>query len=260
MSAQEREPLLLVHGFTDTARTWDALVPLLRDEHELIVPTLLGHSGGPPILPGMTSAREAMVDDLERVLDEAGAPTAHVVGNSLGGWLAFELAARGRARSVVALSPGGGWEHGSRAAKRTMRQFERTHAMGGLGARYADVIAARPGLRKLALRDVLAHPERVHPSTAAALIRGSVDCPMYAHWRTAVQDGKFRTELEGIDVRVRIAWGTKDRTLPRKDHGGFFHTMLPDAEWIELPDAGHLPQLDDPRLVARTILEVTRRR
>jgi pimeloyl-ACP methyl ester carboxylesterase len=83
---------------------------------------------------------------------------------------------------------------------------------------------------------------------------------MYAHWRTAVQDGTFRTELAGIDVPVRIAWGTKDRTLPRKDHSGFFRTMLPDAEWIELADAGHLPQLDDPPLVARAILEVTRRR
>jgi pimeloyl-ACP methyl ester carboxylesterase len=32
---------------------------------------------------------------------------------------------------------------------------------------------------------------------------------------------------------------------------------LPNAEWVELPDCGHLPQHDDPELVARTILEVT---
>ena len=39
-------------------------------------------------------------------MDEAGFETAHIVGNSLGGYLALQLAARGRARSVVALAPG----------------------------------------------------------------------------------------------------------------------------------------------------------
>ena len=42
-------------------------------------------------------------------MDAAGMATAHVAGNSLGGWLAFELARRGRARSVCAISPAGGW-------------------------------------------------------------------------------------------------------------------------------------------------------
>jgi pimeloyl-ACP methyl ester carboxylesterase len=46
---------------------------------------------------------------VERALDEAGFETAHVAGNSLGGYLALKLAERGRARSVVALPPGGGW-------------------------------------------------------------------------------------------------------------------------------------------------------
>ena len=51
-----------------------------------------------PIIP-------AQADAVEHTLDELGIDTTHIVGNSLGGWLAFELARRGRARSVVALSP-----------------------------------------------------------------------------------------------------------------------------------------------------------
>src|SRR3954468_21418228 len=99
------EPLLLVHGFTDTRATWTPLLPHLSEHHELLVPTLTGHRGGPPIPPGMTDPLATMADGLERVLDEAGHDKAHLVGNSLGGWLAFELAHRGRALSVVAISP-----------------------------------------------------------------------------------------------------------------------------------------------------------
>jgi pimeloyl-ACP methyl ester carboxylesterase len=57
---------------------------------------------------------DRVTDVLERDLDAAGISTAHIVGSSLGGWLAFELAARGRARSVVALAPAGGWQPGGR--------------------------------------------------------------------------------------------------------------------------------------------------
>ena len=44
-----------------------------------------------------------------RLIDELGVDTAHFVGNSMGGALSLEMAKRGRARSVVAISPGGGW-------------------------------------------------------------------------------------------------------------------------------------------------------
>ena len=66
----------------------------------MLAPTLPGHAGGPPLAdePGV---RE-LLDAIERALDEAGFATAHVVGNSLGGYLALQLAARGRAESVVA--------------------------------------------------------------------------------------------------------------------------------------------------------------
>src|SRR5579862_3965804 len=117
-----RSPLLLIHGFTDTARTWDPLIPHLTRDHEVIAPTLLGHHGGPPIPFGMTDPHVAMADALERELDEAGIARLAIVGNSLGGWLAFELAARGRATCVVALSPAHGWPEDVPPAS-TRRQF-----------------------------------------------------------------------------------------------------------------------------------------
>ena len=94
---------MCVHGFLDTWRTWELLLPVLERHHDVLAPTLPGHAGGVP-LPEPLDA-EALVDALETAMDEAGFETAHVIGNSLGGRLAFELAVRGRARSVVAFAP-----------------------------------------------------------------------------------------------------------------------------------------------------------
>ena len=255
MTATARPPLMLIHGFTDSGRTWDALVPLLRDDFELIVPTLVGHRGGPEVPSPVGRPIDALVDGLEHALDTAGVDRAHVVGNSLGGWLAFELAARGRALSVLALSPGSGWE-GDEVPRDVVRRFARTHRVAPLGSRLAEKLAARPGLRKIALRDVVAHPERVRPANAAELIRGAADCAMYEPYVEAAQEGDFRTDLDRLDVPVRIAWGTRDRTLPFKTCSAHFRSMLPDADWVDLPDCGHLPQHDDPELIARHAREV----
>ena len=144
----DRPPLLLIHGFTDTARTWDPLVPLLKDDFELIVPTLVGHRGGPPLPQPLGTPLQALVDGLERALEEAGHggnEPVHIVGNSLGGWLAFELAARRRALSVLALSPAQGWE--DEVPRSVERTFRRAHRMAPIGARIAEKIATRPGLR-----------------------------------------------------------------------------------------------------------------
>lgn len=251
MSA-DRTPLLLIHGFTDTARTWDPLRAYLQDDYELIAPTLVGHHGGPPLPDGMDDPLAAMADGLERVLDRAGAERAPIVGNSLGGWLAFALAARGRATAVLALSPACGWPEDLPPAS-TRRQFARAHRMAPIGARFARRIAARAGLRRLALRDVIAHPERVPPSTAAALIEGAADCPMFEPWSDHVEAGHYRDSWQSLEVPTMIAWGTHDRTIPRQRSSGWFIDALPDARWVALPGCGHLPHHDDPELVAGLI-------
>jgi pimeloyl-ACP methyl ester carboxylesterase len=251
-----KEPLLLIHGFTDTKSTWDPLTPLLEPYHELLVPTLTGHRGGPPIPAGMTDPLATMADGLERVLDDAGHDKAHLVGNSLGGWLAFELAHRGRALSVVAISPALGWE-GDVAPAHTRRQFEMAHRAAPVAKRIAETLARRPGLRKLAFRDLIVHGDRVKPRTAYDLIIGSTDCPMYQPLNDHLERGDYRGGWNAFDVPTRIAWGDHDRTIPLKTCSVWFREALPDAEWVDLPDCGHLAQHDHPQLVARTVLDVT---
>src|SRR3982750_731274 len=96
-------PLVCLHGFADTWRTWELVLPALERRHDVLAVTLAGHAGGPPIEGEIPP--DTMADAVARAMYEAGFADAHVVGNSLGGHVALQLAARGRARTVVALAP-----------------------------------------------------------------------------------------------------------------------------------------------------------
>ncbi len=123
--AGEGEPLVLLHGFTGTWQHWRPVLGDLVARFEVIAPTLAGHDGGPPFPTHAPFTLTAAADSLERHLDELGVGSAHLVGNSMGGLLAVELAARGRARSVVAFSPGAGWRPDSAEAERVAAFFAR---------------------------------------------------------------------------------------------------------------------------------------
>jgi pimeloyl-ACP methyl ester carboxylesterase len=113
--------MVCLHGFLETWRTWELVLPALERRHDVLAPTLAGHAGGPP-LAGQ-SGTAAVADAVERGMDEAGFETAHLIGNSLGGHVALRLAARGRARTVVALAPAGGWSDDS---SRDLLRFQAT--------------------------------------------------------------------------------------------------------------------------------------
>src|SRR4051794_40729900 len=95
--------LVCLHGFMDTWRTWELALPTLERTHDVLALTLPGHAGGRPIGKELTTTLFA--EAVEDAMDEAGMATAHLAGNSLGGHVALQLAARGRAESVIALAP-----------------------------------------------------------------------------------------------------------------------------------------------------------
>jgi pimeloyl-ACP methyl ester carboxylesterase len=249
--------MVLLHGFTDTSYTWTPVLAGLAARHDVIAPTLLGHYGGPELPAGSPLSIDATVEAVERDMDAVGFDTAHLVGNSLGGWIALRLAARGRARSVVALSPAGGWIHGSRDGRRVLRYFRRNQVLLRAGRPFLETVAARPGARALALRDLVSNPRSVRPAAALALIRGAAECPAYLEALTMART-KGMGDLGPVGCPVLIAWGTRDALLrwPRYSHG--FRESVPHAEFVELPGLGHLPQWDDPGLVTQTILSFTR--
>jgi pimeloyl-ACP methyl ester carboxylesterase len=102
--------MVCLHGFTDTWPTWELVLPALERRHDVLAPTLAGHAGGAPIEGEISDA--LFPDAVEVAMDDAGFESAHIVGNSLGGYIALQLASRGRAETVVVLAPAGGWAQG----------------------------------------------------------------------------------------------------------------------------------------------------
>jgi len=252
-------PLLALHGFTDTWRAWTPVLPALEARHDVLAPTLPGHYGANPFPDGVTLSVDSILQVIEERMDREGWDTAHVVGSSFGAWLGLHLGIRGRARSVVAICPGGGWEHGSREGESVYRYFARTHRLLQVTGRHSRALAARPRLRWLSLRELVAHPERVPPRAAYDMIEGARGCAIVTEGiAMARREGAF-DDLGPIDCPVRIAYGARDRLIRWPSHYLRLLRLLPEAEYVALPDAGHLAMWDDPELVARRILEVTGR-
>lgn len=250
------EPLVLIHGFSGTWRNWVPVLPALQAHHDVLAVGLAGHHGCPSLPDGAEAGVPALADAIERDMDAAGFATAHVVGNSLGGWLALELAVRGRARSVVAIAPAGGWE-GSRLQMLRLRAlFTVQHRASLQGVARMRGLFGRPRFRRIALSGVVEQGRRVPPAEALAMAEGSAGCPIYWELFSAIERHGPPQELEGIDVPVMIAWGTKDRIIPDKRYGARLRRLLPDANWRTLPGLGHVPMWDDPDTIAGLILDV----
>src|SRR5205085_3478095 len=163
------------HGFMSTWHQWRPVLADLVPHFEVIAPTLAGHYGGPPYEEGESSLAAAG-DSMERRLDELGVGRAHLVGNSMGGALALELAKRGRARSVVALAPAGGWTDGDDETRRLARFFARQLRLTkAMGPRLPGILC-RPRTRRLALRDAMCRGDRLTPSEALDLAHRSIRC------------------------------------------------------------------------------------
>ena len=101
------EPLVLVHGIGHTWRGWRPMLPALERHFDVLAVDLPGFGHSPPLPAGQACTPEALADAVEAAMDAAGFETAHLAGNSLGGWIALILARRGRARTVTAISPAG---------------------------------------------------------------------------------------------------------------------------------------------------------
>jgi pimeloyl-ACP methyl ester carboxylesterase len=249
-------PLVCLHGFLDTWRTWELVLPALERRHDVLALTLAGHAGGPPIEGEVT--REVLADAVERAMDDAGLGTAHLVGNSLGGFVAFQLAARGRARSVVALAPAGGWRAGDDSYLGTLEMQASMLGLAQAAAPHAEAILATPEGRRRATEQIVENSEHIPPELLAHQLRGVAGCRAAPSLIEYARRGDWRLDAEKIDCPVRIVWGTADRLLPWPSAAARFHSdWLPHADWVELDGAGHCPQLELPVDTAQLILGAT---
>jgi pimeloyl-ACP methyl ester carboxylesterase len=251
------EPLVLLHGLTGTWHHWRPVLGELAARYEVIAPTLAGHEGGPPFDVSGPRTFAAGADHLERHLDELGVGRAHFVGNSLGGALALELAKRGRALTVVALAPAGGWSDGDGEAQRLARFFARQLRLTRLGKGQVRTVMRRPSSRRIALREMMRHGELVAPADAVDLALAALGCSVAGPALQALRADRGMTlgDLDRIACPVLLASPEHDRILPAERHAPRFLREIPGVESRPLPGCGHVPMWDDTHLIVRTIVE-----
>jgi pimeloyl-ACP methyl ester carboxylesterase len=169
--------------------------------------------------------------------------------------VALQLAARGRARSVVAFAPGGGWTPDDDSFTETLRFQAGLIEQARLFAPRAGELLARPSGRRRATRAITVNHEHIPVELLEHQLLGVAAC----HAAPALIEHAFREgwplDAERIGCPVRIAWGTEDRLLPWPSAAARFRTeWLPHADWVVLDGVGHCPQLDVPLEAAELIL------
>jgi pimeloyl-ACP methyl ester carboxylesterase len=245
-----------LHGFMETWRIWELTLPALERRHDVLALTLAGHAGGPPI-GEVTDA--VLADAVERAMDDAGFELAHIAGNSLGGFVSLQLAARGRARTVVAFAPAGGWAWGDESWRDLLGLQRQMLEQARSTAPHAAAILASPEGRRRATRYITTNFEHIPAELLAHQVLGIAACRGALPLIEAGLRGEGWTlEPEAITCPVRIVWGTADALLPWPSAAERYRRdWLPQADWVELEGIGHCPPLDVPLETAQLILDFT---
>jgi pimeloyl-ACP methyl ester carboxylesterase len=240
------EPMLLVHPLGAELVTWEPVMDRLATEHDVIAVDMPGFGSSPPLANGTDPTPQALATALATHLDGLGIGRAHLVGNSLGGWVALELAKAGRALSVTGLCSAGFWPRplGPRPSK------ARTAGRAVLPLLPLLTRSARG--RGLLLAGSVGHPERVPPAAAARLVRAYMSAPGFEGANAAMRATVF-SGLERITAPVTLAWGELDRLVGEPRAG------VPGTRRVLLPGCGHIPTWDDPELVSQVVLDAAKR-
>ena len=242
------EPLVLLHALGSSRQAWDPVTPALARHFDVIAVDLPGFGESAP-LPGEPSPA-ALAAAVAGLLDELGVPRPHVAGNSLGGWVAMELARRRPLASVTLLSPAGLWRGSTpyycRISLRATRWLAR-YAAGPL----CGLVRFRPG-RVLILGQTHGRPGQLTASYAQAAVRTLGSCPGFgAVLRATLHRRILVTEPVGAPVTVAI--GDRDRLL-RPRQARHLDQLPPGTHTGDLPGCGHLPMADNPGAVTALII------
>jgi pimeloyl-ACP methyl ester carboxylesterase len=241
--------VLLVHGITSSAEAWQPVIPGLAEDHTVIAADLLGHGGSAK--PKGDYSLGAYASGLRDLLAALGHPRATVVGHSMGGGIAMQLAYQfpERVERLGLVSSGGlGKEVGLVLRAATLPGAElvlplltrdaprsvvigAAHVLSRLGLRTAaDVRGTALGLASL--RDEDARRAFIH--TARSILDASGQ-------RVSATDRLYLAE----GMPTLIVWGERDPMIPVA-HGRAAHEQIPHSRLELFPNAGHYPFEEDP--------------
>ena len=249
--------MLLLHPFLLSQAVWEEVARQLADtgRYEVFAPTMAGHNGGPPAGTWLMSSA-VLADHVERQMDELGWDTAHIVGNSLGGWVAFELERRGRARSVMGIAPAGGWTRWSPAKFEVIAKFILGMPLFILAWAFGPRVLRLPFSRRLATYAISASPDGVSERELSGVIDDVAHCPAYLQLLVKAAQLHGLRELAETAVPAHLVICEKDRVVPSPRFTRHFITHLPDEHKVSVLDGvGHIPMFEAPGRVTEVIID-----
>jgi len=230
-------PILWLHG----EEGLDPEAPVLKDlgaGARVVAPSHPGY-GHSPEVDGIDT-----VDDLAYLyldlLDQLDVRDAVVVGCSLGGWIAAEMAVKctGRVARLVLVGPVG-IKVGDRET-RDIPDIFALHPDEVATLQYHDPARARVDHTTLS-DDRLTVIARNREATA-----------LYA-WEPYFHDPKLRGRLHRVAVPTLLLWGAEDRFVAADGYGAAYRDAVPGARLETIAGAGHFPHLEQPAAVAACV-------
>lgn len=218
------EPLLFLHG-ANGAPVVLPFMEKLAQRFDVLVPEHPGYgkSDEPEWLENIHDIAYFYLDFLKQL----NLKNVTVVGSSMGGWIAMEMAVRdtSRLKSLVLSSPAG---------------------IAAPGVRAADIFLMAPEemVRNLFVDQKLAEARLAQPEDIDVSLKNRHTTARLA-WEPRLHDPYLPKWLHRIDVPVKILWGRQDRILPVA-FVDVYRKLLPKAEISILENCGHLPHAEKP--------------
>ena len=248
-------PLVLLHGLGSSRQAWNPVIPALAARFDVIAVDLPGFGDSSPVPAPTQPTPAALAAAVAGLLDELGVTAPHLTGNSLGGWVALELAATRPVASLTLLSPAGLWRDGAPGYPRA--SLGATRWLARHARRPVCRLASYPLGRVIVLGQTHGRPMRLTAGYAQAAIHALGACPGFEATFTAMVPRRYLATTP-ITAPVTIAFGSRDRLLLR--HQSRSPCQLPPGTRVEaLPGCGHVPMADDPRAVTALITRSARR-
>lgn len=240
-------PLLLIHGAFSSLHTFDKWTPLLIRDHMVIRLDLPGF-GLSDSMQGHDYSIKALVGFMTKFMDHLGIEKCDLVGSSLGGWLAWEMALRKSARvnKLVLIASAGFMEEMSIPLPFKMA---RTPVLGKVMKYAIKKNVLRKFLNQIFVDQKQVTDELVDRYYDLITREGNPE----AFYSLANSTYKSRTnKLKNLTAPTLIMWGEDDAWLPI-ENGYWFQVCIPDSKLIVYEGVGHIPMEEIPQRTARDL-------
>jgi pimeloyl-ACP methyl ester carboxylesterase len=247
--------IVFVHGLAGSWRNWLETMPhFAAAGHRVVAFDLPGF--GSSEMPGEKISIPGYGRIVDALLDHLGIGPCVLVGNSMGGFIAAEVAIQfpARVERLVLVSAAGltiEYQRDERILGALRFGQRLLLAWGGFVAARSEAVARRPRARELLLRLVVAHPDRLPAPLVAEQVR-SAGHRGFVDALDALTDYPIRARLPEIACPTLIVWGAEDRLVPVGD-ADEFERLIPDARKVVWPDTGHVAMLERPAAFNRLV-------